>query len=390
MVRWSARLCAVHDSDAWLSDMGLRWVSSASATPTGKSAHRSTVIRIETLPAEDGDCLWVEWRHEGRWRRLLVDGGRPARSPRTGPLHARLSAQPVADRGFDLVVCSHYDLDHVGGLLELFAAPPTGFTAADVWFNGRHHLAPDLLGPRQGDMLSELLHRRTGPWNAAFDGQAVVVSDDGPPPIVRLPGLTLTLLSPTWRQLGRLRRSWPEHPARPVPADVLGDPDHGVPLAEIDIAAYSPDPSPANGSSIAFVAEDAEGGRVLFGADAHAEVLAASLRRWSAAPAARVDLCKVPHHGSAHNVSIDLIRALDCRNWLFSTNGARFAHPSRRAVARIIRNCRRPVLWFNYRSATTGEYGRASVQTEHGFAAAFPEPGRTLRLIVADGVVSEA
>jgi len=118
------------------------------------------MILLEALPADDGDCLWIEWPDaHGATHRMLVDGGRG--SPRQIPpgLADRLARQPEDQRTFDLVVCTHIDVDHIGGLLALAGDPPAGFRAADVWFNGRRHL--DLLGPAQGDTLSDALTRHS-------------------------------------------------------------------------------------------------------------------------------------------------------------------------------------------------------------------------------------
>src|SRR6266571_3210666 len=154
------------------------------------------MIRIEALPADDGDCVWIEWPDEhGATHRMLVDGGRgnPSRIP--PGLASRLARQPEDQRAFDLVVCTHIDVDHIGGLLALTEDPPPGFRTADVWFNGRPHL--DLLGPAQGDVLSAALASHSMPWNRAFGGAAVVVPPGDELPVIQLPGLRITLLSPT-------------------------------------------------------------------------------------------------------------------------------------------------------------------------------------------------
>ena len=96
---------------------------------------------------------------------------------------------------------THVDADHIAGVLDLLADEALGFSARDVWFNGYRHLPdehPATLGPVQGERLTGLLLRRRLPWNAAFEGSAVMVPDQGPLPRVALPGgLVLTLLSPT-------------------------------------------------------------------------------------------------------------------------------------------------------------------------------------------------
>ena len=358
------------------------------------------MIHLEALPADDGDCLWIEWPDtHGATHRMLVDGGRG--SPRQIPpgLADRLARQPEDQRTFDLVVCTHIDVDHIGGLLALAGDPPAGFRAADVWFNGRRHL--DQLGPAQGDTLSDALTRHSVPWNQAFGEAAVVVPARGELPVIELPGLRVTLLSPTRAQLATLARSWPRvlaeaetglAPAGPAP-DLLRreDADREVELHRLAARPYTPDGSAANASSIAFLAEDDDGGRVLLAADATAEVLAASLRRLAAGGRYRVDLCKVPHHGSRHNTSPDLLALLDCRHWLLSTSGHRHGHPNREAMARILCRPDEATAWFNYRGQTTEEYAGPALGARYGFAAVHPAPGRPgIALRVGHGRVERA
>ncbi|MET9734622.1 MBL fold metallo-hydrolase [Streptomyces sp. NPDC006458] len=359
------------------------------------------MIRVEALPAQEGDCLWVEWTHQGRVHRMLVDGGRGGRGG-TLPagLAARFARRPVTERVFDLVVCTHLDADHIGGLIPLFRHPPEGFAAEDVWFNGDRQLLGDVLSYAQADALSRLL--RDQPWNRWFAGRQVEVPDSGELPVVPLPGLRLTLLSPTSRTLVRLGRDWTREVARverqrlaPTPEadpDVLRGGDAGLTWDELTDAPYQRDESLPNRSSIAFLAEHEDGSRVLFAADAHAETLRAGLRRLDGTPWGRpyrVDLCKVPHHGSSRNLSPLLLAQLDCRHWLFSTNGARFGHPDRRAVARLVERCERPTLWFNYLSPSTAEFACPELAAERGFTAVHPPEDRPgIDLTVSGGRVA--
>jgi len=344
------------------------------------------VLRVTALPAQDGDCLWLEWPdQDGATHRMLVDGGRG----RPAVLAERLGRQPMTEREFDLVVCTHIDADHIGGLLALVADPPAGFRAHDVWFNGRDHL--DVLGHVQGDQLSDGLRRSAGPWNGAFGGRAVVVPRDGALPVVELPGLRITLLSPGRAELAMLARGWPQVleevdadlASRRTSADTLAGrrPDRTVGLHLLARRPFEPDESPANASSIAFVAEHHDGGRVLLAADASAEVLTAGLRRLGTGQY-RVDLCKVAHHGSRHNTSPELLELIDCQDWLVSTSGARFGHPSREAMGRILcRPADRATAWFNYLSPTTEEYADPALQGRFGFRGVHPpadRPGITL------------
>ncbi|MEU4154208.1 MBL fold metallo-hydrolase [Streptomyces sp. NPDC026659] len=373
------------------------------------------MITVEALPARAGDCLWVEWDDGARRRRMLIDGG----TVRAGSaLAERFARQPVGARDFELVVCTHLDDDHIGGLLSLLTSPPEGFGTRDVWFNGHHHLLPpDLLGMPKAERLTALLARTGTPWNAAVGGRAVTVPADeaAPLPVVELPGLTLTLLSPTWERLAALREDWDVWRAEqrqkaadtPVaPPDLLGPPSSAEEIPWHRLALdYRPDPAPGNGSSIAFCAEHTgDGSRVLFTGDAHAEVLAGSLRRLAPDGRYRVDLCKVSHHGSAHNTSPGLLSVLDCDQWLISTDGgslvrgteARYrpgegSHPSLRAMARLVLGSRWPTLWFNHRVPSTERYDDGFLQQRLGYRARYPHRGTSgIGLVVGPGTVSRA
>jgi beta-lactamase superfamily II metal-dependent hydrolase len=109
---------------------------------------------------------------------------------------------------------------------------------------------------------------------------------------------------------------------------------------------YTRDRAEANGSSIAFVARS-EGASVLCAADAHSEVMEASLDRLSPDPH-RFTAVKVSHHGSRANLSPGFLERVRSRNWLISTNGAKFGHPSPVALARIVTTQQKPVFHLNY------------------------------------------
>ena len=99
-------------------------------------------ITLDVLPAGRGDCLWVECARAGLppWR-MLIDGGLPNCYPL---LRQRLKALAVAGPVFiDLVVVSHIDSDHIGGLLPLFAEDEIELKFGDIWFNGLPQL-PEL------------------------------------------------------------------------------------------------------------------------------------------------------------------------------------------------------------------------------------------------------
>ncbi|WP_313953731.1 hypothetical protein [Accumulibacter sp.] len=349
-------------------------------------------FRIEMLPALYGDCLFVEYGDSARSRRLLIDGG-PIATYRY--LEARLDALPAGDRRFELVVMSHVDTDHVEGLVRLFANTPVPIRVIDLWFNGWNHLASGgrVLGGKQGEFLSALIVRRfeQEQWNGAFAGQAVVVPDDGPLPERMLAGgLKLTLLSPTPATLDKMREAWAKDLGPSVtPGDLDAAwqrlarrkaylPGQGLlgTTPEVDALLarqLKVDRAAANGSSIAFLAEFADKS-CLFLADAYHQVITDSIRRLlkqRGQQVLKVDAVKVAHHGSAGNISDELLALIDSPRFLVSTNGSRFRHPDAEAMQRIIARSRHqpPTLCFNYDSKTTRRWTSAALQAELSYRA---------------------
>jgi beta-lactamase superfamily II metal-dependent hydrolase len=351
------------------------------------------------LPAQHGDALWIEYGNPDAPRRILVDGGT---SPTAAIVRGRIAALAPADRRFELLIVTHIDTDHVGGILRLLAED-AGAEFGEVWFNAWRHLqaVPETsrLGPVDGEILSALLDRSGWPWNAAFDGGPVMVPADGPLPCHVLPGgMRLTLLSPGPEQLLALKHAWTEvvqeaglDPADPgrtmgrleelaarkgARLDRLGAGD--IDVEGLSEAVFDPDRAVANGSTIAVLAEY-EGASIILGGDAFPEVIESNIARLLRERGTRkltVDACKVPHHGSRHNASDDLLGLLSCRRYLFSTSGRIFGHPDEEAVARVIlRGGSDPELLFNYRTSQNAVWDDRALRDRLGYRTVYPAEG---------------
>ena len=214
-------------------------------------------------------------------------------------------------------------------------------------------------------------------------------------------GMRLTVLSPGTAQLAELCCSW----TAALRKAGLGP---GVPLAEelnekarrkgvemsreqqaatVEELAETPfvsDRSRANGSTIAVLAEY-QGARCVLAGDAFAGVLARSLSRLATARGESrlaVGAFKLPHHGSRRNVSVELLGAVACSTYLFSTDGSVFGHPDPEAVARVIRyGGPGPTLCFNYRSEHNRRWDDSALQEYYGYRVRYPAASETGLLV---------
>jgi beta-lactamase superfamily II metal-dependent hydrolase len=358
---------------------------------TGPARSEAADFAITLLPAGQGDCLLLEYGRPGAYSRVLIDGG-PARS--YGALAARLIAIPPRERRLDLLVLTHVDADHIEGVIKLLNDADLAVDVAEVWFNGYKQLPPDpYLGAAQGEILSTLLAERKIPWNTAFGGGAVQRHRGSALPRVTLPGgLVLTVVGPDDAALRSLRTAWEKEcrsagiaPGSTRDAlDLLARQKRLRPLdtylapADVTEMAARPeqqkDKSVTNASSIVLLAE--YGGRsVLLAGDSTPTVLAAGLERLLAerrSSVLEVGAVKLPHHGSRHNVTREVLDLIRSPVYLVSTDSSYFSHPDPEAIARLITHeAGRPRLVFNYRTKITDQWsdnsllGRYSYQVEY-------------------------
>jgi beta-lactamase superfamily II metal-dependent hydrolase len=320
------------------------------------------MIRVDLMPAQQGDCLWIEYGDPQKPYRLLIDGGTPG-TYRT--LKKRIESLPKSSRRFELVIVSHIDLDHIGGIVGLLKNPPLGLEIGDIWFNGFKHLPRQPTSPtlsvRQAEEVTEELEKGRFPWNEAFQGGAIYVDGSAGPQELNLNGgIKLTLLSPYLKQLEKLQPKWVKELKR------LEEEKRGIRqigrsrtlgiLPNVISLARSPfkeDTAEANGSSIAVLAEYEEK-EIVFGADAFASVLTQSIksvlakRRKTKLP---LQAFKLSHHCSKASTSNDLLSIIKCSNYLISTNGNYHNHPDSEAMARLLRyGGTKKNLHFNYPS----------------------------------------
>lgn len=351
------------------------------------------VFRVHALPAQRGDCIWLEYGPADAPRHVLIDGG----IKRTGREALRravdAASKPLV---FELFIITHIDLDHIQGAIELIKDLPPGVSIKEVWFNGLDQIqrakpgATEEFGVAEGIELSELLAtRHAAAWNRSAKGRAISLDSEGKLVRHSLEGdMAVTVLAPSSVQLGALREQWQEVLeafGADEAADEQDQPPTGLdeallalePMGAVDVAdlaqsAFKEDRTVPNGSSIAALFEFA-GKRALMLADAHPSVIVESLSQLAPHGPCVVDLVKVAHHGSRNNTSEALARAVSASTWLFSSNGAsNTKHPHPEAVARVLHHVKgAKTLVFNYKTPFNDMWDDAELKEEHQYTAVY-------------------
>lgn len=391
------------------------------------------MFHIHFLPAEHGDCIWIEYGDASSPHRILIDGG-PGYRHSFGVLKGKLGQLSPAERAFELLILTHIDADHIGGAIKLLEDEQANFKVSEIWFNGWRHIQPFLfadnrhgpttfspdafgrhiasrprsprgfLGAKQGEMFSTILRDRQIPWNQCFDGHGIFVDrkeDEVHLPRIELPGgMVLTVLSPDATRLKALAKRWDAEIRKLAKAkdldlqpgdddqfrQFLGDTDFlgsrksrttSTNVDELADTPFEPDSTPPNGSSIAVLAEF-DGKRALLTGDAHTDVLEASLRslQGSSRRKLQIDVMKLSHHGSKHNTSNELLKLIDCPRYVVCSNGNQFNHPDNEAIGRVLHQAPDAArLYFNYRSDENGVWNDRTLRQKYSYRAHYPRSG---------------
>ena len=307
-------------------------------------------IRVRVLQANHGDCILGT--HEGPQGtfNLLSDGGNAGtfkygpQDRMTGELCKLLDDLKVREQHLDLVILTHIDDDHIGGLLKALKSPVHGQLVKSVWFNSSrlitdHFSVPEipandiyLLGSspttsvRQGQKFEELLDELgVERGHIVMAGQKIV---KGP--------FTFNILSPNETQLSKLLCIWPVEKSSPNTSTDMTD--YSMSLEQLwGDDSFESDTSIANGSSIAFMLQ-ADDQRMLFLGDAYDTCTAESLKQlgYNEQNKLHLSLVKISHHGSQYNTSSDFLSMISATHYVISTNGARHGLPNKRTIARIL------------------------------------------------------
>jgi len=204
-----------------------------------KVISKESEIWIEMLPANEGDCILVTIPHEDV--RILIDGG--TSETYTSCLRERLLQIKEEGKGIDLLVVTHIDNDHIGGIIELLKengsfAESKIIKIQNIWHNSYRHLqfhkgletgeaekqilkkiiaqgvsqemrqfseGKKEVSALQGTSLAALILQGGYNWNLHFEGKAVKKQQEK----IRLGDTcTIEVLLPGQEELERLAKKW--------------------------------------------------------------------------------------------------------------------------------------------------------------------------------------
>jgi beta-lactamase superfamily II metal-dependent hydrolase len=322
---------------------------------------------IKFLKAFNGDSILISFKDETSiYRNILIDGGTPNTyygSGKKGNLFSALQDVKNRSQHIDLLILTHIDGDHIGGLKKWFEKDKDAFTLIKkVWFNSGKAIAKEFKD-EENEELNEVLNIFDSTLTSV--AQAIVfedyiekynVWDKGiiqVGKIVDQNGVKIELLSPNNESLSKLLKEYkkPKHNYRTSSSTN----DWNIPIEKFVNEEEKPefkfiqDHSVSNGSSIAFILTFKDK-RFLFLGDAHPSIVIDSLKNHGSSKEdpLNFEFVKLSHHGSSKNTNKELLDLIKTDNYIISTNSDVHNLPDKRTLARIINHNPNAVFYFNY------------------------------------------
>lgn len=379
------------------------------------------MVTLEALNALAGDCLLLRYPGpDGAERLWVIDGG-PKRDnkkkvevwsdvllPRLAEILEERQAEPPLPVALGMV--SHIDDDHINGIQHVTSQlvtlkPKPGDVRFDrFWFNSfdklvgpkpaganlevkaaslqslvdpanvpgvsDEHAAAVMQSVKQGNALASDLRALGLDRNLPVND--FISAKPGQPPY-QIDGAMVTVLGPLANRLEKLREEWSEALSKPTKAA------RQAALQELFVPKGKEDKSVPNLSSIVVLVEIA-GRKLLLTGDAHGDdVVTAWKELGLGSQPARLDLVKMPHHGSIRNCTKPFIEFFLADHYVFSADG-KHDNPDAPAVEAVVKfHGGRPMImhFTNDDVAWSGPYklekGGKQVRTLQELVAALHE-----------------
>ena len=325
-------------------------------------------MKIKFLEANCGDSIIISFvAAQGHLRPLLLDGGTGetySSKRRKGELYYVIEDICNKGQAIDLLILTHIDNDHIGGILKWFEEDKRfSSIVKNVWFNSGKLIAeyfkqpenPDLnvglnifrnayTGVSEAEGLEEIL-LKYGMWD-----RKIILRGQN----VNQYGVAIQVLAPNESQLRELLEEYRKVNNDPAYTAAKKS-DWGIDLKtfieeEKNGFNFKEQKEPKNGSSIAIILT-IEGKKLLLLGDAPPGNVISALNSlgYIEDNPLEVDLFKISHHGSQYSTSKDLLKLVRTDKYIICTDGSgNSKHPDKRTIARIIDVNPKANIYFNY------------------------------------------
>jgi len=322
-------------------------------------------MEIDFLKAYNGDCILVSFNYEGVNKNILIDSGVSKtyeyninRRKKNGLLKELFFELKEKNEVIDILIITHVDNDHIGGILKYFASDDfESSMIKKVWFNSgqlineyfqendenKNEQELDEFENTNTSINQGVAFEKKLESNEIWDRKLIKSSDEQLDEI----GVKFKILSPNDEKLKKLLVKWEKE----SPSSLTSwDTDYNKTIEKlIQNDEFKEDTSIHNGSSIAFILE-IENKKMLFLGDSHPSVIVEKLKESGVSIENKLTLefVKLSHHASKANTSYELLEIIDCEKFVILTDGNFHGLPNKRTFARIFNINNQAELYFNY------------------------------------------
>lgn len=327
-------------------------------------------MKIDFLPAGNGDSIHISFFDKGEYRNILIDGGvsdtyLDKKRNGFGALKPVLDNIKNQNQKIDLLILTHIDNDHIEGLLSWFENDKEASQLIDcVWFNSGKLIAEHLKEPENKDLdlkLTQYKDSFTGVSEALDFEEYLLKKKIWVREIIKkgresnFGNLSIKVLTPTDTQLKQLLKEYKKKTGDPIYTGGKGK-DWDIDLKKFieeekqSDFRFKQDSSVKNGSSITLLLTF-EDRKFLFLADSHPKEVLKSLKElhYSKENPLEVEFLQVSHHGSKANNCKELFEVVKTNAYVISTDSSSHGHPHKRTLSRIIKVNPNARIYFNYK-----------------------------------------
>ena len=307
-----------------------------------------TEVRIEVLKASYGDCIFITIKDDdSQVFTIMMDGGlQSAYQVRDkkgrlvdGCLKQKLDQMRNGGLSIDLLIITHVDKDHIGGILSWFKHDfPTADFVKEIWINDDVEVAEANNldnSTAQAASLIEILKER----NIKYVNQLVV-------------GRQFCF---DWGRIYVLAPKDAHHNAiaKEIGKELNNNADEDY---QKSIKAYllelekwvMDDVTAENDASIAILLQANDGDNYLFLGDANIRTVMDCISKSSEiGKPMKCRMVKLSHHGSRNNFMPEFLDLVKSDGYIFSTDGSLYHHPHKEVLAQLIGKTT-ATLYFNY------------------------------------------
>ncbi|WP_321515671.1 MBL fold metallo-hydrolase [Marinifilum fragile] len=322
---------------------------------------------ISFLNVGNGDAILIQTINENK--HILIDGGVERNKIINSRLTNEISAILKGNNSLDLVVVTHSDDDHIGGILNIVGDENIEKRIKKYVFHAEKYISQLTEGEYQNRENYSVVRKYRGSTKSSYgqdkrltemledngekwDRRIYLAGDE-----ILIGKAKLTVLSPTIEKVKKLQEFWEKEKKKIKKVSQKSSSkdksyDYSTLFKDFKFENLGKDDSETNGASIALIYEEPiidqpqdskekimRNFKALLLADSHPEVIRQSLKSLlkNNESKHKFDFVKLAHHGSKNNITKELLELIDCSKFVISANANEsHRHPNKETLALII------------------------------------------------------